>query len=141
MAFFILCDSEGAITQYGQLDDESFDLLETAPGITKIRLEKPPRDVLTFLRLYRLHEGAIMARRPMECSANTTVIKADGKDLLSITGLPKPCTVTISGMLQAGPFPLQDGELHLTADVPGILRVQVEAGIEWIPWEAVFRAT
>jgi hypothetical protein len=65
--------------------------------------------------------------RPELGELSKTTIDADGVDEAVITGLPKPCTVTIDGEATE----VTDGELAFTADTPG----QYELVIDQFPYQ------
>jgi hypothetical protein len=74
--------------------------------------------------------------RPLlEIHLSRTAIKADGKRLATITGLPRPCTVLINGETHV----IGDGRLDLVSDMPGDYEIRID---QWpyLPWSATVSA-
>ncbi len=67
-------------------------------------------------------------------------LKADGKDQIIISGVPKGARVNV----MVGPYSIldasvDDGSIELISDTPGILKVTIEA-FPFIPWTQQFEA-
>jgi hypothetical protein len=84
--------------------------------------------------------GAVVPRQTMTPAVSAATIAADGIAASVITGLPDPCTVTVSGVLAAGPSVVTGGSVTLTSDQPGDITIAVAAAPAWLPWSTVVHA-
>lgn len=140
MPLFVLADPSGRITQTGNMGDDSFENFNP-PERTKLAVAYLPADAATFIATHYVADGQIMARQDMPIIIDPTTILADGRDIVTLTSLPQPCTVTVTGVIQAGPMTIEGGELEITSDHPGEFKITVSAGVEWRDWEATIHAT
>jgi len=90
---------------------------------------------------YRVVDGGIVERDGMDVALSATTIAADGVAECVLSGLPDPCTVTITGAVLAGPLTITGGSLTLTSTTPGAIAIRVTADPAWKPWEATIHAT
>ena len=76
-------------------------------------------------------------------TVSAATIEADGAAECVVSGLPDPCTVTVTGPGAAawGPHPVEGGELVLTATEPGDLVVSVAAPPRYLPFETTVHAS
>ena len=58
-----------------------------------------------------------------------------------LLGLPAPCTVTVRGVVSAGPLEVTGGSLTLTSTAPGANTIAITADPIWKPWEDTIHAT
>lgn len=79
--------------------------------------------------------GEIALRPALQLHLSRTEIKADGKRLATITGLPRPCDVLIEGVLHT----IADGRLDLVSDMPADYEIRID---QWpyLPWSATVSA-
>lgn len=89
---------------------------------------------------YRVVDGAVVERATIAATVSAETIAADGVAECVITGLPDPCSVTISGAVQAEPAVVAGGTLTLTSTQAGDIRVGVTADPTHKPWETVINA-
>jgi len=59
-----------------------------------------------------------------------THIKADGEDMMTLSGLPIPCNISINGTA----FDVKDGLLEMTTLLPGDYVIRAEA-FPFVDWE------
>lgn len=70
--------------------------------------------------------GAIVPRPTMPTSIDKTECLADGVDVVTISGVPNPTDVRVSGPASEV-MQVTDGALELTFDVPGRYRILLQA--------------
>ena len=101
-----------------------------------------PINVQTWLPTHYVDVGTstVVQCKPMTASVPKTTIAADANDTVTLTGLPSPCSVSITGTITAGPLDVPDGELALTSNVPGDFLVSVTAPPVWLPWSVTIHA-
>lgn len=89
---------------------------------------------------YRVADGEVIKRDAIAATVSAETIAADGSAECTISGLPDPCRVTITGAVQAGPVEVAGGTLTLTSTQPGAIRVAVTADPTHKPWEVTIHA-
>ena len=140
---YVITDGDGAVLGFGrcpqgeairlpQLDEAHICALVSEEVLAEVRMG-PQR--------FRLLGGEIIPRQVMAPTLSAASIVADGVAEVVISGLPDPCTVTVTGVATLGPLEVTGGELRLTAEVAGELRVRVVAGVSWAPWMGCITAT
>lgn len=73
-----------------------------------------------------LVDGQMADRPESEATCDRTDITADGHDIATISGLPVPCSVWITGPVMAT-ADVDEGAIEFSASVPGEYRITVEA--------------
>jgi hypothetical protein len=82
-----------------------------------------------------------MIRQTMSAELDRPVIVADGEAAATVTGLPQPCMVEISGAVSLEPTEVTDGELVITSTRSGLIRLRFTRDPDYEPKELVIRAT
>lgn len=90
---------------------------------------------------YRVVDGEVVERPDMPLAISTTHFPADGEAECTLSGLPDPCTVTLTGAVSAGPLQITGGSLTLTSTAPGAITIAITAHPVWKPWEGTIHAT
>lgn len=70
--------------------------------------------------------GTVIDRPTSQAVCDRSEIAADGQDVATISGLPVPCTMQVSGPVSAE-IEVTDESLEFTAAIPGEYRITVEA--------------
>lgn len=141
MALFVLATLDGTIIQFGSIGDDLFEAF-SPPGLQKIQIAfTPASDALTFVAQHYVLNGHVVRRSPMPVVVDKTDMLADGIDVCTISGLPDPSIVTISGGISAGPMPVNDGSLEISCDYAGTITVKVSAPPAYLDWEVTLNAT
>lgn len=100
-----------------------------------------PEALTPPLHHWRVAGGTVVPRAVMPVLVSTPGIAADGDNECALTGLPDPCTVTITGAVSAGPMDITGGSLILTSTAPGAIIIAITADPIWKPWESTIHAT
>jgi len=145
----VIHDAAGAIQWFGSTDGpaEAMAAWPLPAGLALLVVEAPISDALSW----RIEDGALVARGVISPSVSTARIAADGVAESVVSGLPDPCTVTVSrqapgaalheaARLVHGPAPLAGGVLTVTTTEPGRLLIDVAAGLAWVPLRLVIDA-
>ena len=90
--------------------------------------------------MYFVRDGTAVPRMAMAPSLSTQAVVADGEDACVISGLPDPCTVSITGSVALPPTEVAGGSLAITATVPGSIHLRVTAEPTHLPWETTLHA-
>jgi hypothetical protein len=142
MTAYVNYDSTGVITQVGMVPDFLFAFMPTPPaGLSRAALSSIPPDFNAYQAAHWVNSGTVTAKGVIGAAIDTTTIAADGTAAATITGLPMPCTVTVSGALSAGPLTVTDGTVVLTCDHPGDLILNVTAEPAWLPYTVTVHAS
>lgn len=69
--------------------------------------------------------------RPVIPALTVNVIKADGKEVIPIGGLPNPCVVKVD----EAEYLIKGGQLDFAVDAPGTYKISID---QWpyLPWSA-----
>jgi hypothetical protein len=142
MNFYLIHDATGLITQTGQCDPASYEIMPKylPAGTSLLALSAAPADANTFIAQNYVAAGAVTPRATMTPTVSASTITANGTSSAAVSGLPNPCSVTISGVLTAGPTPVTDGTIDLTSDLAGALVVTVTADPAFLPWSTTINA-
>jgi hypothetical protein len=89
---------------------------------------------------YRVADGDVLERDAIAATVSAETIAADGSAECTISGLPDPCRVMVTGAVQAGPLDVTGGTLTLTSTQPGDIRVSVTADPTHKAWEVTIHA-
>jgi hypothetical protein len=143
MAFFAICDALGGVRGAGSCAAETLGYqVPLIPGGSIAVVGAGTHDaILANIGGYRLLNGVVVARDAMALAVSSTTITADGVDEATITGLPDPCSVTISGAVSWGPGDVTGGSLTLTATTPGAINVTVASEPQYSSETVVIHAT
>lgn len=150
MPWYLLYDSAGVVRQTGFIDETLLGPLReyttangvigvTGPQIMAIAELPLPIELLTTLTY--VDDGVLRQRIAIEAVVSTFDIAADGIDEADITGLPIPCTVTISGALSVDAFELVDGSLTITSDAIGDILITIDAAPPYLSLSMTIHAT
>jgi len=90
---------------------------------------------------YRVLDGQVVERLAMAVEISAASFVADGVAECVLSGLPDPCTVTLTGAVSAGPLDVVGGSLTLTSTTPGVIQIRITADPVWKPWEGAIHAT
>jgi hypothetical protein len=80
-------------------------------------------------------------RNAMTPYVSSTTIPSDGVTNATISGLPIPCTVSISGPASVDPTVIDDGDIDFNADTPGDYIITVSAPPSFLDWSVTVHAT
>ena len=72
---------------------------------------------------FYFRDGAVMERPAMSCRISKAVLLANGLEEVAITGLPRPCTVTLDGKAHV----VDDGSFSFSVDQPGHYKIKAES--------------
>jgi hypothetical protein len=140
MSAFVKYDASGAIVGLGTCPDDMLASQPVDSGQTLLAIDKFPVALLAYIQQNYVAAGVVTAKAAMTASADATTITADGVAAATISALPDPCVVSISGALTADPTPVTGGSIILTCDHPGALLVSVTADPAWLPWSITIDA-
>ena len=90
--------------------------------------------------MYFVRDGTAVPRMAMAPNLSAQEIMADGEDACVISGLPDPCTVSITGSVALPPTAVVGGSVTITATVPGSIHLRVTAEPTHLPWEVTLHA-
>lgn len=127
--------SDGRIISVGYgLDTDLY--LQERTDIEAVQIPAP-----IALGEYRVNTatGSLIPLSPLP-EFDTTTVTADDVDAATVTGLPNPTAVTISGDAEDS-FTVTSGSLSLTFGTPGRYVVRMDAGVEYKTSETVIYAT
>lgn len=83
--------------------------------------------------------GAPVERPPQKTMVDVTTITANGVETATISGLPAPCRVRVSGPWEGDAVEITDGVMSFAAALPGRYTLHVEA-FPCLPWEVAIDA-
>jgi hypothetical protein len=137
---FAVHQSNGAL-RFVVNSSYSLEYAEDVWGSRGYMIAALPFDLTLALDHYRVVDGQVVERPapPVEISAPS--FAADGVAECVLSGLPDPCTVTLTGAVSAGPLEVTGGSLTLTSTTPGAIAIRITADPVWKPWEATIHAT
>ena len=90
--------------------------------------------------MYFVRDGAAVPRMVMAPALSAQEIMADGEDACVISGLPDPCTLSITGSIALPPTAVVGGSVTITATVPGAIILRVIADPAYLAWETTINA-
>lgn len=140
MKSYIFYSSTGFITQVGYCDDASFAIQSPPSGFTILEISSNPDNAFDYMKLNYVHNGAVVARQSISPTVSKTQITSDGIDSTTISGLPDPCTVSISGPVSVAPTSVTGGSITITCNAPGAITVSVEADPTYVSWSTTINA-
>lgn len=145
MPAYVLYRPDGSLAQVCQCDDPTWDHIQGMsnphPGLEVARINEYPDDVWGFLaNHYVSSAGNLATKATITPAVSKDSIAADGADTATISGLPVPCFVSVSGVLSFDPVTVLDGEVELTSDHPGDLVVNVRAEPGYLPLSLTIHA-
>jgi len=85
--------------------------------------------------------GQVVARDAMAVEVSPPSFAADGVAECALSGLPAPCTVSLTGAVSAGSLEVTGGSLTLTSTALGAIQIRITANPVWKPWEGTIHAT
>jgi len=132
-SFVLYRSSDGVVVGHGTAPDAwslSYGDIEALPGPPGLE----PHG-------WRVVDGELVARLPIPVIVSAPVITADGDDECMLSGLPDPCTVTITGVVSAGPLEVTGGSLTITTTTHSAIQISIAATPVWKPWEGTIHAT
>jgi hypothetical protein len=141
MTLFVTASTtSGVILQQASDTRPWVETLDTWPVADGCELVVIPAQLTARLDYYRVVDGHVVERPGMPVDLSTTSIAADGAAECVLSGLPDPCTVTITGAVHAGALEVTGGSLIITSTAPGAITISVAANPVWKPWEGVIDA-
>jgi hypothetical protein len=140
MSFFAAYSSTGQIQQTLSVPDYDDALQTAASGLTFVVVTPAPANARTFMQQNYVLAGVVTPMQTMTPATDTTTIAAGGTAVANITGLPSPCTVTITGISTAGPTVVTGGAIAVSSDFAGALLISVTAAPAWLPWSETIHA-
>jgi len=143
MGFYALCrPSDGVVEGFGSCPDAETPLQGGHRGLQSVAISPALYEEIRLAPLdYRLQGDAIARKPAMAATIDRTSIKADGVETATISGLPDPCKVTVSGAVALAPTTVTGGSLDLSSTVRGSLTVRIERDPEFRAWTATINAT
>lgn len=79
---------------------------------------------------YHFETNMILPRPKNPAVISSLTLNPDGLDVVVISGLPVPCTLTVEG----SSYEVTDSEFEFTADMPGAYKITAEA-FPYLPLE------
>jgi hypothetical protein len=132
--------ADGTITQTQVVPDFAVAAQVPLPGMQIALIDALPADRSDFMASFYVLAGAVIARQTMTPSLDHATIAADGVAVATITGLPDPCSVSITGVLAVAPTTVTGGTISLTANAVGDLNIMVTAAPAYLPWSTTVHA-
>jgi hypothetical protein len=99
-----------------------------------------PLDTVVASDTHYVSDGALAARIAMTPTVSKTTLTADGTDAVTISGLPDPCTVAITGAISVAATTVTGGSITLTSNTVGAIRVRVTADPQYLAWSTDLNA-
>jgi hypothetical protein len=129
-SWYVIASPGGAILGAGFCPVGQEDAQSAPDGATLVFVSEVPGDVRAgwFVR-----DGELVERDVMAPAVSTTAIAADGVAEAVVSGLPDPCTVTVSGPLSATAT-VDGGELVFSAAAAGTYRLTFSREPTHRPW-------
>lgn len=140
MKSFLFHTAAGVITQVGACDDASYAVQTPPAGSSILELATPPADAFVYIAGNFVNNGTVAARGAIAAAVSAATITADGTTVASITGLPDPCTVSLTGVQTVAPTVVTGGTIEITANAPGTIAVSVTADPAYLPWSTTIDA-
>lgn len=143
MIYFVhFLTASGEIRQVSSCSDNGFFAkLPVAPaGTSRLLIAEKPSSVATYMTANYVSGGEVVPKITMTPTISATGFAANGVASVTISGLPNPCQVTITGVIAGGPEIVTDGEVVLTSDQPGDVIVSVRADPDHLPWSVTIHA-
>lgn len=142
MTVFVTYDTAtGRPLQINSCSDNLFtELPDPDAGQGRIVIDSHPDDAIAYLQAHYIVSGELTARATITPTVSASSFAADGTTTVTISGLPDPCRVTISGVLWAGPTDVTGGLIDISSDVAGDLTVSVSAEPAWLSWSTILHA-
>jgi hypothetical protein len=141
MTAFVSYDAAGMIAAVTVCPDDLFAIMPLPPGLTHLVIDAVPISMQSWLSTHYVLGGAITDRLQQTPAVSAATIPADGVTVATISGLPFPCILTVSGALQAGPVAIADGTIDITCDNPGALLITVTSDPIYVAWSTTINAT
>ena len=142
MTFFVTADlASGEILQQSTDSRPWQDTLATWSVTEEHGLVVIPQLLPGRLDHYRVVDGQVVERPEMPVVVSAPSFAANGEAECVLSGLPDPCTVTVRGVVSAGPVEVVGGSLTLTSTAPGSIHIEITAHPVWKPWETTLHAT
>jgi hypothetical protein len=114
--------------------------LQVAPAGSAFLTVPLPDSRQGFIAANYVLAGAVVPRQTMTPSVSATTIASDGVAASTISSLPDPCSVTIGGIVAAGPDTVTGGSIIITSDHPGDITITVSAAPAWLDWTGIVHA-
>jgi len=119
--FVVYKNATGEIVRRGQCHPDA--VLPQAVGADETSMQTT---VLEDAKTRYVDNGSVVDRPVNSSVADKTEIAADGVEILTITNIPVGTEVTVLGPVESTTT-VDDGELGITAAIPGSYRVRLDA--------------
>lgn len=83
---------------------------------------------------YYVSDGRVREREEMNISQSGGALTANGVEEVVLNSLPEGAIVEISGALDFGPHRVDDGEIIITSDKAGPLKIRVACEPRYLEW-------
>lgn len=140
MTAFVSYDATGLITALSACPDDLFAEMPLPAGLSHLAIDAIPTSIQAWLDTHYVLDGALTDRLLQTPTVSAATIKADGIAVSTVSGLPVPCQLTVSGALQAGPVSITDGMIDITCDHAGALLITVIANPIYVAWSTTINA-
>lgn len=142
MTVFVTYDTaSGRPIQVNSCSDDLFsELPDPDAGQGRIVIDTHPDDAIAYLQAHYIVADVLTTRATITPTISASSFTADGTTTVTIGALPDPCSVTITGVLTAGPTDVTGGSIDISSDVPGDLTVSVSADPVWLSWSTILHA-
>ncbi len=137
---FLFFDQSGSILQYMKIPEQHVVHQAVPAGGGYQELAEMPADILAHQSSNYVSGGQIVPRSPMALTASKASFSANGTDEVTITGVPVGAVARIFGAVTAGPETIADGEIIITSNKPGKIRVLVTKVPEMKDWSITLDA-
>lgn len=139
MAFLVIADAiDGSILYQVRTDLPINVITETWPleGKEVVEIAEP----LENQDYWRVVDGECVARTFMTPTVSSSTIEADGVDETTISGLPDPCDIRMTGAVSVPWTTVTGGSVTITSTSVGAIQVKARAVPTHCPWSATINA-
>jgi hypothetical protein len=140
MKSFIHYDISGKIIQVQTTKENLADDIWVPEGQSVLIVESFLHSNMPWKTHY-IRDGAMIPRQPMPVVINKRAIQASGGDEAVFIGIPMGATAQIDGPTPHPPLTVDDGELVVTSNKPGKIRVVLSGLTAFLDWSGEIDAS
>jgi hypothetical protein len=137
---FVHYDALGRILQIQATEHECEEYIPVPPGLFLLMTHAFDLHDFSWHRKF-VRDGEIVDRQPMPVVINKRAIQATGGDEAVLHGIPVGAIAQIDGPTPHPPLTVDDGELVVTSNKPGKIRVTLSGLAAFLDWSGEIDAS
>jgi hypothetical protein len=131
---------DGSVSHYIECHGTDIAEQRAPEGGGLVELASTPSDLHAHARDHYVFAGQIVPKISMGLAVSKTNITANGKDEITLSGIPAGAVAAVTGVLKAGPETVTDGSLVLTSTKAGAINVTLSCRPIYFDWSMTFHA-